>query len=97
MTKFVLAACKGGNMAQGSGFQGTYKVTAKNPAEVKPGDWYYGFDCLVCGRRFAVFDDTTSATKPVTFAGGGVFRVACPHCSADRMYQTDQVQHFQAT
>jgi len=84
-------------MAQGSGFQGTYKVTAKNPSEVRAGVWYYGFDCLVCSSRFAVFDDTSSGVKQVRFEGEGVFRVACPHCSADRMYKTDQMRHFQAT
>jgi hypothetical protein len=41
-------------MAQGSGFQGTYKVTATSLDEVKPGQWYYGVSCLACSKRFAI-------------------------------------------
>ncbi len=81
-------------MAQGSGFQGTYKVTAKKLSDIKSGDWYYGFDCLVCGERFAVFDDTSQGTKVVQMMGDGVFRVACPYCQSDRLYKTDQVKNF---
>jgi len=83
-------------MAQGTGFQGTYKVTPKPKNEVKPGQWYYGFDCLECGSRFAVFDDKSKSEKPGQMVGGGHFRSVCPECGADRLYTTDQVVHFQA-
>jgi hypothetical protein len=85
-----------GDMAQGSGYQGTYKVTPKGLAEIVPGKWYYGFTCAACHKRFAVFDGNSSGQRPVTFTGGGHIRVACPHCLADRLYETGQVEHFQA-
>ena len=83
-------------MAQGTGFQGTYRVTPKPKNEVKPGHWYYGFDCLECGERFAVFD-SKGPSAPVTFAGGGHIRTTCPHCAADRLYEPAQAVHFQGS
>ncbi len=74
---------------------GVYKVTAKKIGDIQQGAWYYGFDCLECPKRFPVFDDETSGKTPVQFTGGGHIRVSCPYCSADRMYSTDQVVHFQ--
>lgn len=83
-------------MAQGTGFQGTYKVTPKSKNEVKPGNWYYGFDCLECGSRFAVFDDKSMGKKAVSMGGGGQIRSACPECGVDRLYATDQIVQFEA-
>ena len=80
-------------MAQ-SGFQGTYEVTAKSLASVVAGQWYYGLDCLVCDKRFAIFDDRSGGKTRVFFGGDRHIRVSCPHCSADRLYGTDQVKHF---
>ena len=77
-------------------FQGTYKVTAKPLGTVRSGAWYFGFDCLVCSKRFAVFDDPSNGASPTKFAGGGHFRVACPHCGSDRLYGVDAVRHFRA-
>ena len=74
---------------------GTAKVTAKNIEDVQPGNWYFGFDCLECPKRFAVFDDESDGNTPVQFTGGGHILVSCPHCSADRMYSVDQVVQFQ--
>ena len=39
-------------MARSIGFQGTYKVSAKAQSDVVVGNWYFGFDCLGCGKRF---------------------------------------------
>ena len=83
-------------MAQGTGFQGTYNVTPKPREQVEAGRWYYGFTCLECNQRFAVFDDDSNGKTRVRFEGDGHFLVACPHCDADRLYLTSQVEHFQA-
>jgi predicted RNA-binding Zn-ribbon protein involved in translation (DUF1610 family) len=83
-------------MFEGSGFQATYKVTAKKPGEMKPGNWYFGFDCPACHARFAVFDDPGAGSEPFTSRRPCVFRVSCPGCGADRLYRTDQVQQFRA-
>ena len=79
-------------MFEGSGFQATYKVTARN--DVKPGAWYFGFQCSACNRRFAVWDDPSSGAKPFTSERPCVFRVSCPACGADRLYRTDHVQQI---
>jgi hypothetical protein len=81
---------------EGSGFQATYKLTAKKPGEMKPGNWYFGFDCPTCHARFAVFDDPGAGAKPFSSQRPCVFRVSCPECEADRLYRTDQVQQFRA-
>ena len=81
---------------EGSGFQATYKLTAKKSGEIKPASWYFGFDCPACHARFAVFDDPGAGSKPFTSQRPCVFRVSCPHCGADRLYRTDQVRQFRA-
>lgn len=81
---------------EGSGFQATYNVPAKKPGELKPGRWYFGFDCAACHARFAVFDDPRSGAEPFTSQRPCTFRVSCPHCGADRRYRTDQVRQFRA-
>ena len=79
----------------GPDFQGTHQVDAKALDEVVVGNWYYGFDCLVCTKRFAVFGDKSGGKAPLRFSGGGGHAlVACPHCSADRLYGAEQVRHF---
>jgi hypothetical protein len=81
---------------EGSGFQATYKVTAKKPGEVRPGESYFGFACSACHQRFAVWNDPSAGTRPFTSKRPCVFRVSCPECGADRLYRTDQVQQFRA-
>jgi hypothetical protein len=78
-----------------AGDQGTYKVHAKKLNEVKVGNWYYGFDCLDCSSRFAVFDDITGGSAKVNMVGEGHLCVTCPHCQSDRLYETAQVFHYQ--
>jgi hypothetical protein len=56
-------------MVQGTGFQGTYKVRPKPLEEVKVGNWYCGFSCLACTKRFAVFDDPSSGATRVPIGG----------------------------
>ena len=79
---------------EGSGFQAKYDVTAKKPGALKSGNWYFGFNCSTCSARFAVWDDPGTGSKPFTSKRPCVFRVTCPHCGADRLYRTDQVQQF---
>lgn len=81
-------------MFEGSGFQATYNVTAKKRVELKPRQWYFGFDCAACRARFAVFDDPSAGAKTFTSERPCVFRVVCPECGADRLYRTDQVRQF---
>jgi DNA-directed RNA polymerase subunit RPC12/RpoP len=76
--------------------QGTLKSSAKALADLVVGNWYYGFDCLVCSKRFAVFDDKNAGKTQLKFSGGGHILVACPHCSSDRLYGADQVRNFEA-
>ena len=83
-------------MFEGSGFQATYHVPAKKSGDLKSGRWYFGFDCAACQARFAVFDDPGAGAKPFTSERPCVFRVACPHCGADRRYRIDQVRQFRA-
>jgi hypothetical protein len=64
--------------------------------EVAIGNWYYGFDCFVCSKRFAVFDDKSGGKTRMKFSGAGHVLVACPHCTASRLYASDQVQQFEA-
>jgi hypothetical protein len=74
-------------MAQRAGYKETFKViTAKLLAEVKPGGWYFGLNCLACKDRFAVFDDASGGLKEFSITGVTAVRVACPHCAADRLY-----------
>ena len=58
------------------------------------GNWYYGFDCIECGKRFACFEDKTNGVSPSKFEGPGHLQVKCPHCNAERLYSTQQVIHF---
>jgi hypothetical protein len=81
---------------EGSGFQATYNVTAKKPGELKPGKWYFGFECTACHTRFAALDDPSAGAQPFTSKRPLVFRVSCPNCTADRLYRTDQVLQFRA-
>ena len=77
--------------------QGTFKTSPKALDEVAVGNWYYGFDCLVCSKRFAVFDDKSGGKIQMKFSGGGGhILVACPHCSAARLYGAEQVRQFEA-
>jgi hypothetical protein len=48
--------------------------------------WYFGFDCLACKKRIAVFDDILAGTKPLHIAGAAAVHMSCPHCGADRLY-----------
>jgi len=83
-------------MFEGSGFQASYKVIAKAPGDLKPGNWYFGFDCSACQTRFAVWDDPSSGSQRFTSKRPCTFKVSCPKCNANRLFRTDQVQQFQA-
>jgi hypothetical protein len=77
--------------------QGTLRMSAIALAEVVVGNWYYGFDCIVCSKRFAVFDDKYAGKTQLKFCGGGHILVACPHCSSSRLYGADRVRQFEAS
>jgi predicted RNA-binding Zn-ribbon protein involved in translation (DUF1610 family) len=83
-------------MFEGSGFQQTYEVAAKRPADLKKGQSYFGFDCSGCGKRFAVWGDSSAGAQPFSSKRPCIFKVACPHCGASRLYRTDQVKGFRA-
>jgi hypothetical protein len=83
-------------MPRSPGFQGTLTARPKALHEVAIGNWYFGFDCLVCSKRFAVFDDESGGKIQRTFSGSGHVLVACPHCAAQRLYASDQVRQFEA-
>jgi hypothetical protein len=83
-----------------SEFQGTEKrvivVTAKAASEVTAGNWYNGYTCRDCSTQFAVFDDPSGGENPPKMTGGGHIRVACSHCGAQHVYETSEIQNFQA-
>ena len=81
-------------MFEGSGFQQIYDVTAKPPAELKPGRSYFGFVCAACSAKFAVWDDPSGGAERFTSKRPCTFKVACPKCEAVRLYRTDQVQQI---
>ena len=57
-------------MAQGTGFQGTYKVTPKPREQVEAGKWYYGFACN--GNAFTEAFGINNAGQIVgTYAANG--------------------------
>jgi ribosomal protein S27E len=81
-------------------FQGSEKrvmvVAAKPASEVSVGGWYNGFTCRECGKQFAVFDDPSGGKAPIKLSGSGHIRVACSHCDAEHVYETSEVESFQA-
>ena len=81
-------------------FQGTEKrvmvVAAKPASEVSAGNWYNGFTCKECGQRFAVFDDPSGGKGPTKLSGSGHIRVACGHCGAEHVYETSEIENYQA-
>ena len=75
----------------------SYRARPLPLAEVEPGQWYFGFDCLACDARFAVFKDETAGRRQLSFAGEGYVQALCPHCSVDGLYTARELQHYQAT
>jgi hypothetical protein len=74
--------------------QGTQEATAKMSAETRSGNWYYGYDCIACDRRFAIFDDMTKGATGQKLLGEGHYSVTCPHCGANRMYSKARLVNF---
>ena len=74
--------------------QGTREATAKMSAETRSGNWYYGYDCIACDRRFAIFDDMTNGATGRKLLGEGHYSVTCPHCGANRMYSKARLVNF---
>jgi predicted nucleic-acid-binding Zn-ribbon protein len=81
-------------MPTGTGPHGIHNAKAKPLFDVKPGEWYFGFDCAKCGQRFAVFDDPSKGT--INFNGAAHIQVACSHCDHDQLYGADEVQNYKA-
>ncbi len=74
--------------------QGIREATAKTSAETKSGNWYYGYDCIACDRRFAIFDDMTKDAMEAKLPREGHYSVTCPHCGGNRMYSKARLIHF---
>jgi hypothetical protein len=64
--------------------------------EVRSGDWYFGFDCVICDTRFAVLEDRSAGQKRLNLGGKGHIQARCPHCSVDGLYTVDQLYQYQA-
>ena len=80
-------------MSQAGSFRGTQKATAMQPAELRAGTWYCGFECLRCHERFAISDDPSCGNAPPSLQTE-LFQVACPYCGADHLYTSRQVLHY---
>ena len=59
------------------------------------GSWYYGFDCVQCGGKIAVFDDKSNGEAPPSMSGAGHFQIACPTCTTEGNYESSQIVQFQ--
>jgi DNA-directed RNA polymerase subunit RPC12/RpoP len=81
-------------MAQGFISQPTRAATAKACAETKSANWYYGYDCIACDKRFAIFDDKTKGAPSRKLLGEGHLSVACPHCGGNRTYLQARLKNF---
>jgi hypothetical protein len=75
----------------------SYRASALPLDQIVVGQWYFGFDCLACDARFAVFMDETAGKRQLSFAGAGYVQALCPHCSVDGLYQASELRQFQAT
>ena len=74
--------------------QGIYEVSTRSLGDLESGNWYFGVHCSACAKPIALFDDESSGTKPVFFAGEGDIHTACPHCGADRLYSPNELKSF---
>jgi len=75
----------------------SYRASALPLAEVEAGQWYFGFDCLACDARFAVFKDETAGKRQLSFAGDAYVQALCPYCSVDGLYTGRELKHYQVT
>jgi len=74
--------------------QDTREATAKTSAETRSGNWYYGYDCIACDRRFAIFDDMTEGATGPKPPEQGHYSVTCPHCGGNRMYLKARLRSY---
>jgi hypothetical protein len=81
-------------MAQAFISQGTHEATAKTSAETKSGDWYFGYDCIACDKRFAIFNDLTKGATGGKLPSEGHYSVTCLHCGENRMYPKGRLMKF---
>jgi hypothetical protein len=75
----------------------TFRVSAKDLASLKPGNWYIGFRCRSCEEWFAIFDDKSKGTMNYAevIEGEGRLRTTCPHCGDTHEYLMSQSQQKQ--
>jgi hypothetical protein len=74
----------------------SYRASPLPLDAIELGQWYFGFDCLACDRRFAVFEDESAGKRQLSFAGDGYVQALCPHCSVDGLYTAIELRQFQA-
>jgi len=56
------------------------------PDEMADGQWYFGFDCGYCGKRFAIEEDRSFGTRTrpdVGVIGAGLIITECPFAGAN--------------
>jgi hypothetical protein len=75
----------------------TYRAAPLPLEDVVRGNWYFGFDCLICEARFAVLEDASAGQRHLNFAGDGYVQARCPHCTVECLYTANQLQQFQAS
>jgi hypothetical protein len=83
-------------MAKGLGPPGVVKVSALRADQAKAGSWYFGCDCLVCKKRFALLD-AWDGTTPIDLRGLGAILSSCLHCGEERMYRADKLVRYRQT
>jgi hypothetical protein len=75
----------------------SYRASALRLDQVVVGQWYFGFHCLACDARFAVFKDESAGKRQLSFAGDGYVQALCPYCGVDGLYQAGELRQYQAT
>lgn len=74
------------------------RVDSVRSADLVRGQWYVGFDCHDCRRKFAV---EVLASNPgaamAQSARKGNVTIQCPHCSSEDEYQWTEHIRFSAT
>jgi hypothetical protein len=75
----------------------SYRASPLPLEEVVAGRWYFGFDCLACDARFAVYEDESAGMRQLSFAGDGYVQALCPYCSVDGLYTGRELRHYQGT
>ena len=73
-------------------------LRALEKSQLQRGKWYWGFDCKVCGARFAVGQDESNGTRPISVSTPApTFWCPCPFCGADFFsYSILEIKQFES-